>query len=126
MYCAQCGALNEDDNHYCENCGAFLDAQKILEVRLKDEEHKLEFFISATPYVIGASRTRVNGNIKSRAVSRCHAQITGSGEEFYISDLNSTNGTYVDDRKITSGERVKLEDGMRVRIADYSFMVSLK
>lgn len=126
MYCAQCGEFNEDDNHYCENCGAFLDAQKTLEIRLKDEEHALEFLISSTPYIIGASRTRVNGNIKSRAVSRCHAKVTSSGEEFYIADLNSTNGTYVDDRKIPSGELVKLEDGMRVRIADYTFMVSLK
>lgn len=126
MYCAQCGEYNPDENHYCENCGAFLDAQKILEVRLKNEKHNLEFGISATPYIVGSSRLRAHGYIGSKAISRCHAQITGSGEEFYIVDLNSTNGTYVDGKKVIPGSMKKLEDGMEIRLADYIFKVELR
>lgn len=124
MYCAQCGEYNPDDNHYCENCGAFLDAQKILEIRLRDKEHNLEFSILLTPYVIGSSRSGVHGYINSRAVSRRHAQITCNGGEFYIMDLNSTNGTYKDGGKITPGTRVMLENGMKIGIANYSFTVT--
>lgn len=125
MYCTECGSYNQDDNHYCENCGAFLDAQKIMQISLKDDEHNLEFVISSTPYVIGTSKNRAQGVAAGRGVSRCHAQITGSGD-YYITDLNSTNGTFVNNKKISPGVKVKLENGMKIRMAEFTFTVNLE
>jgi pSer/pThr/pTyr-binding forkhead associated (FHA) protein len=50
--------------------------------------------------------------IKSRVVSREHCTIEQDGSgALILSDMNSTGGTFLDDKKI---ESVRLEDGMEV------------
>ena len=51
-------------------------------------------------------------------VSRQHARLERDREEWFILDLDSANGTYVNDRKI---RQVKLNCGDRVRIGDTLF-----
>ena len=47
--------------------------------------------------------------IDNAAVSRHHAKIERAGGGYVVSDLNSTNGTFVNENRITQG--VKLQDG---------------
>jgi DNA-binding winged helix-turn-helix (wHTH) protein len=51
--------------------------------------------------------------LPSSTVSRRHARIM-IGDETWIEDLESKNGTFVDERKVT--RRVPLDDGAQVRI----------
>ena len=44
-------------------------------------------------------------------ISRRHALIEKEGEDFYIMDKGSTNGTYVNNNPIGSCERVKIRSG---------------
>jgi serine phosphatase RsbU (regulator of sigma subunit) len=53
------------------------------------------------------------------AVSRQHAQIVHKGERYFIEDLNSRNGTYVNGNRID--EPTELADNARVKICDYLF-----
>ncbi len=55
------------------------------------------------------------------AASRLHAQITCEEEVFYIEDLGSTNGTWVNRHKIT--RKVELHRGDLVQIGETSFHV---
>ncbi len=45
-------------------------------------------------------------------VSRCHAEIKQDGTAFYLVDLASRNGTYIDGRRLEPQKRVLLQDGM--------------
>ncbi|MFM7034121.1 MAG: ATP-binding protein [Planctomycetia bacterium] len=59
---------------------------------------------------------RESGNLlqlQDHEVSRRHAEIRRVGEAFVISDLKSSNGTYVNDRRI---ERAELAGGDRLQI----------
>ncbi|HET8604623.1 MAG TPA: FHA domain-containing protein [Marmoricola sp.] len=47
-------------------------------------------------------------------VSTRHAQIASSGDQWYVEDLGSTNGTYVGTSRITQATAVSL--GTRIRI----------
>jgi hypothetical protein len=47
-------------------------------------------------------------------VSSTHARMIRNGEKYFIEDLNSTNGTFVDDRRISG--RVELSQGTVIRI----------
>jgi hypothetical protein len=47
-------------------------------------------------------------------VSTRHARIASSGEQWYVEDLGSTNGTYVGSSRITQATAIEL--GTRVRI----------
>lgn len=64
--------------------------------------------------------------IQNRYVSRRHARITCEGGEFYIADLGSTNGTFVNDVRLEkNGARKKIEIGDTITFAacNYKFDV---
>lgn len=58
--------------------------------------------------VIGRERAMSDIALRDPNVSRRHAQITYTGQDWTIEDLNSTNGTMVNNRRIT---RCPLRDG---------------
>lgn len=63
---------------------------------------------------------RVQGNdivLSKRNVSKQHARLTLKGEQPVVVDLNSTNGTWVNGRKITSPQPLK--QGDKIYIADF-------
>ncbi len=53
------------------------------------------------------------------AVSRQHAQLTIDGVDFYVEDLHSRNGTFVNNQPIQG--RKQLQDGDILRICDLAF-----
>jgi pSer/pThr/pTyr-binding forkhead associated (FHA) protein len=57
--------------------------------------------------------------IDAGAVSRQHAQIILADENFYIEDLQSRNGTFVNDRQIEGRQLLRHADSLR--ICDVSF-----
>jgi SARP family transcriptional regulator, regulator of embCAB operon len=57
-------------------------------------------------------------------VSRYHAVVIGTGSEFVISDLRSTNGVEVAGRRIRGS--VTLADGDRIRIGTYQFTFEIR
>jgi len=57
--------------------------------------------------------------INTPGASRHHAQIVFHGNAFFVEDLHSRNGTFVNDRQIQLRE--KLNDGDHIRIAEFVF-----
>lgn len=55
-------------------------------------------------------------------VSNLHAKIDREGDSYYIEDLNSTNGTFVNDEPLAYKERRKLESNDSVRFADIRYL----
>ena len=76
------------------------------------------FTLDNEALVIGRE-TAANVCLPDAAVSRRHSKIEKKDEEFVITDLESLNGTFVNDVPIRS--RV-LEHGDRVRIGDSQFL----
>ena len=57
--------------------------------------------------------------LESASVSRQHAQILRENNQYYVEDLHSRNGTFVNGQLI-SGRKL-LQDGDRLKICDLSF-----
>ncbi len=49
-------------------------------------------------------------------VSRRHLKITLAGNQYFIEDLNSTNGTWVGQSKVQPGARVPVNNGDQLRL----------
>jgi TolB protein len=49
-------------------------------------------------------------------ISRRHAELRNEGGVWYVRDLQSSNGTFVNDRRLEPGERVALRPGDRLRL----------
>ena len=78
---------------------------------------QLKFDIDRNPFVLGKKADRVDGFINDGSVSRLHASIKEKDGRYFISDMNSTNGTSVNGRRLEINETTALEDGDTVSIA---------
>ncbi|RMF28282.1 MAG: FHA domain-containing protein [Cyanobacteria bacterium J083] len=56
----------------------------------------------------------VSGFPNSEVVSRIHADIRVEGDNFYIEDVGSSNGTYINHTPLPTGDRHKLRSGDRI------------
>ena len=59
--------------------------------------------------------------IDKETISKFHAKIEQHNKEFYIEDLNSTNGTTVNGEALSYKERRKLEINDIVQLADVRY-----
>ncbi len=57
--------------------------------------------------------------VNEQSVSRTHAQCLLQGEEVYVADLGSSNGTYINDKKLAGKQA--LRDGDIIRIGNIVF-----
>src|SRR3954469_20047311 len=64
--------------------------------------------------------TRADFRVDAALVSRLHCRLEAGHDEIDVVDLSSTNGTYVNDRKI---DRAKVASGDRLRIGRVELMV---
>lgn len=78
--------------------------------------------IDAAEFLIGKDQSRVNYCIGDNpSVSRCHARIQRQGNRYYLSDLKSTNFTYLNHRALAPGEEVELAQGDVIRFSNEEF-----
>jgi pSer/pThr/pTyr-binding forkhead associated (FHA) protein len=61
---------------------------------------------------VGRAR-RADFIVDAALVSRLHCRLTASAEQLEVEDLSSTNGTYVNDKRIA---RARLTSGDRLRV----------
>jgi len=61
--------------------------------------------------------------VGNKTVSRCHCKIIKRSDIWYIQDLGSTNGTYINDNKIPVMTDQLINEGDVIRISNYSFIV---
>lgn len=71
--------------------------------------------------LVGKLSHAVDGVLDSPAVSRIHAKIKRKGDEFYIGDLSSRNGTFVNGNLVKGDDEVKLNDGDEITFADMKY-----
>jgi len=74
--------------------------------------------IQEFPFFIGTLKTKVDYVINSRSVSRFHAKLEQEKEHFYLVDLNSTNGTFVNGVRLEPNERKEIALGDAISFAD--------
>lgn len=72
--------------------------------------------------VIGKMENAADAVISLPTVSRVHAKIRKVDEEYYLSDLNSRNGTSVNGRLLKTGEEYQLQDEDQVEFAQARYI----
>jgi pSer/pThr/pTyr-binding forkhead associated (FHA) protein/tetratricopeptide (TPR) repeat protein len=59
--------------------------------------------------------------VKDPRVSSYHVEIRSSGQGYVLTDLGSTNGTFVNENRVVSNTPYTLNPGDRIRVGDISF-----
>jgi hypothetical protein len=83
---------------------------------------KVEYPLDAPVVTIGRSRSN-DISLEDARVSRHHARVVRDGTGYLIEDLNSRNGTRVDDHAVR--DSASLSDGAIVRIGDSVFRFTM-
>lgn len=80
--------------------------------------------INTTDFVIGKSEEGTDYCIKqSKFVGRRHCKIIKENNLYFVVDLQSTNGVFIDDEKVTKRQLVK---NQKLRLANLIFQVSFE
>lgn len=70
---------------------------------------------------VGKQKDQADIFLDSHSVSRIHASIEMEKDGWYLRDRSSTNGTFVDGRRLKEGERWKLKDGEEICFSNLHF-----
>jgi hypothetical protein len=145
IYCPECGFQNPEAANYCSKCGALLvkdesgtETTMTFTPEDADEETGLaldEMGIKGPALVVrsgggrageifqpASERTLIGRSpdceifLDDVTVSRKHAVLAERDGKFFIEDQGSLNGTFVNKKRIESGE---LEDGDELQIGKY-------
>lgn len=92
---------------------------KLISLGRKEEQIILDHF----PFIIGSRKDTSDYAIMEKGVSRMHADISFEDGVYYITDLNSTNGTFLNEKEIEPGTTVPLKEGDEIRIAKRRLLV---
>ncbi|MDQ6605872.1 MAG: FHA domain-containing protein [Actinomycetota bacterium] len=146
QHCPECGFANADGANYCQRCGAFLvtseapagattatyrvgETGEIEELALEEVVARGATLViragggrAGETFPLEGERLTVGRRPDSDiflddvTVSRDHAVIVARGDEHFLDDLGSLNGTYVNRRRIESH---RLSDGDELQIGKY-------
>lgn len=85
---------------------------------------ELRFRVDHEAFLVGSDPVEAAGLIEgSESVSPVHARIGWNEINFYVCDLDSEQGTYVNDQKITPNTEVPIGSGTVLRFGDCTFTV---
>ena len=87
-----------------ENC---YQEERILTGKIKGKKKQID--LSSFPFLIGKSREQADFVLDDHSVSRLHARFTLRDDVVYLTDLNSTNGTYKNGVRLEPNELTMLE-----------------
>lgn len=77
-----------------------------------------DFSITKYPFVIGKGKEWSDGVISHELISRIHAQLEERPQGIFLTDLNSTNGTVVNEQRLEANDSVLLHSGDMIGFAE--------
>lgn len=114
--CPSCNYKNQPNNNYCTQCGHKLNEDKLIGPRLvalTNEKSSIVFQIKEKECEIGRASTN-SIIINDDKISNFHARILNENNQIWIEDLKSTNGVFVNGKKIN--KRHVLHDGSLIKL----------
>jgi hypothetical protein len=146
LHCPECGFTNSEGANYCQRCGAFLAqpepppgattaTYKVGETGEYEELELADAVAGGAALVIRSGGGRAGESfplhgermtigrrpdsdvfLDDVTVSRDHAILVRRGEDYFLDDCGSLNGTYVNRGRIESH---RLTDGDEVQVGKY-------
>ncbi len=115
----------DSDRLSVESITNFGTADEVYAV-FKSIYDKEKILIDKKLYVIGKSKQKADGVLENPTVSRQHCQVECRNRgEVFITDLGSSNGTFINGERLLPNQTMRLMNNMRVKIANIEFMVDV-
>lgn len=89
------------------------------------ENEGLKAFILIDEFLIGRDRTICDFILQEKSVGRIHARISRHGSHYFLEDLGSVNGTFLDNKKLNKHQTYLLADQCRLKFAERTFYFNI-
>ena len=101
-----------------------VDMPDMNQILIQSIDGQFHFVVCENEFLIGKSRERVQGVITgNNAVSRVHCKIVRQNGSYFVVDMGSSNGTYVNGKRIHPNVPEPISDRSQLRIANAEFIV---
>lgn len=110
-----------DDTPSDSACTVLLSSEASLQERSlvwNDASGAHRFVIKERTTIIGSASDKSDCTIVSSGISRMHARVLKEGEHYFIKDLNSTNGTFVNGRQLACFEILELTPNTEIMLGN--------
>lgn len=106
----------------CESAGATHNNLPYLVEKKKGIKKKIQ--ISKASFVIGRVKEQVDFVSDNKAIGKIHSEIITRNGRYYLKDLNSRNGTYINNTRLNSNKEYELKNNDTVAFANscYTFI----
>ncbi|MDO4453153.1 MAG: DUF6382 domain-containing protein [Eubacteriales bacterium] len=91
-----------------------------------EKEKSPDICISCSSMIVGKIRQQADFVLDDEHISRVHARIEKNGDDVYVMDLNSTNGTFVNGERLQENERRRLQPLDKVAFASIVYEYETK
>lgn len=89
-----------------------------------DVRPRFEVVINKPEFIIGKKQSVVDGVISfNKMISRIHCKVICKQDDYYIEDLQSANGTYINNVRLQPKVATRIKHGDVVRLANSNFQV---
>jgi len=110
--CPVCGTKNNIDEFLCVNCmsdisGVIATEEKENILFLKNENFTIEIKPNE---IVGRNHKGAEYLSENLSISRKHCQFFYENNKWYVEDLNSTNKTYLNSKKIEPLKKVEIKN----------------
>lgn len=108
-----------------DNKGLMIDSvSKSIALKGINTPIDINILIDKERYLIGSSREYADGVITfNKAISRRHSMILKEMNDYYIVDVGSANGTYLNGVRINKNIKMKIKNGDIIKIANSEFRI---
>lgn len=87
-----------------------------------DRKNKYHIDLGKLPLTVGKLAGMVDMIIDEQSISRMHARFSRMGSQIYITDLNSTNGTFRNGMRLEPNASELIEPGDEIRLGKLKFI----
>ena len=103
------------------------DIPKELCLKSMNPKKYSDLFMESNSIVLGSMMGSCGYLVKENGISRMHAKLIKKEDGIFLIDLNSTNGTYLNDEPIAGGKEYLLEEGDVISLAKIvTFVVTVR
>ena len=86
---------------------------------------QINLTVAEPEYLIGKNPSMVNGAVTHNpAISRVHCKISFMNGKYYLTDMGSANGTYLNQQRLEKQQTLELHSGDYIRLANSDFIVT--
>jgi hypothetical protein len=91
-----------------------------------DKDNYKYINLSRFPFLVGKNQKVVNHCFNNNTISRIHSRFEKSGDEIYLVDLNSLNGTFINGDRLDRNQPYKISQGDKISFANLNYIFQVE